>query len=149
MIRRPPRSTLFPYTTLFRSRFVDVDHDNKVALVAEVAEKMIAVGQFERIDGPRPRAEVAFLVADKHHHRGLGQLLLEHLAQIGRELHIEEFVAEVLPDNVGMLQVFRDAGYQVKGGFEDGVVTMRFGIDATETSVGVMVAREHRADTAS
>src|SRR5256886_8818015 len=23
MIRRPPRSTLFPYTTLFRSRFVD------------------------------------------------------------------------------------------------------------------------------
>src|SRR5438045_7773684 len=24
MIRRPPRSTLFPYTTLFRSRIVDV-----------------------------------------------------------------------------------------------------------------------------
>src|SRR5258705_2118650 len=24
MIRRPPRSTLFPYTTLFRSRFVDL-----------------------------------------------------------------------------------------------------------------------------
>src|SRR5258708_14550895 len=24
MIRRPPRSTLFPYTTLFRSRFVSV-----------------------------------------------------------------------------------------------------------------------------
>src|SRR2546430_9110602 len=24
MIRRPPRSTLFPYTTLFRSRFEDV-----------------------------------------------------------------------------------------------------------------------------
>ncbi|GAA1942675.1 bifunctional acetate--CoA ligase family protein/GNAT family N-acetyltransferase [Nocardioides marmoribigeumensis] len=131
------------------SRFVDVDHDHKVALVAEVAEKMIAVGQFERIDGPRPRAEVAFLVQDRHHHRGIGQLLLEHLAQIGRELAIEEFVAEVLPDNTGMLQVFRDAGYEVKGGFEDGVVAMRFAIDATETSVGVMLAREHRADTAS
>src|SRR3989440_2893108 len=25
MIRRPPRSTLFPYTTLFRSRFLEVD----------------------------------------------------------------------------------------------------------------------------
>src|SRR3712207_7649078 len=25
MIRRPPRSTLFPYTTLFRSRAVDTD----------------------------------------------------------------------------------------------------------------------------
>ncbi len=130
-------------------RFIDVDHVTKVALVAEVAEKMIAVGQFERIEGARPRAEVAFLVQDRHHHRGIGQLLLEHLAQIGRELGIEEFVAEVLPDNTGMLQVFRDAGYQVKGGFEDGVVSMRFGIDATETSVGVMLAREHRADTAS
>src|SRR5229473_1193298 len=26
MIRRPPRSTLFPYTTLFRSQFVEVEH---------------------------------------------------------------------------------------------------------------------------
>src|SRR3712207_8661093 len=26
MIRRPPRSTLFPYTTLFRSELVDEDH---------------------------------------------------------------------------------------------------------------------------
>src|SRR5256885_3901970 len=25
MIRRPPRSTLFPYTTLFRSEFLDID----------------------------------------------------------------------------------------------------------------------------
>src|SRR3712207_7640219 len=25
MIRRPPRSTLFPYTTLFRSRFGDIE----------------------------------------------------------------------------------------------------------------------------
>src|SRR5260370_17973323 len=27
MIRRPPRSTLFPYTTLFRSRRCDIDFD--------------------------------------------------------------------------------------------------------------------------
>src|SRR2546430_7534949 len=27
MIRRPPRSTLFPYTTLFRSKIVDIDMD--------------------------------------------------------------------------------------------------------------------------
>src|SRR3989454_10977706 len=25
MIRRPPRSTLFPYTTLFRSRYADIE----------------------------------------------------------------------------------------------------------------------------
>src|SRR2546430_10331572 len=29
MIRRPPRSTLFPYTTLFRSRALDRLHDDR------------------------------------------------------------------------------------------------------------------------
>ena len=133
-------------------RFVDVDHHDRVALMLTVAERMIAVGQFERLPGragERDRAEVAFLVQDRHQHRGIGQLLLEHLAQVGREVEVAEFVAEILPDNAGMLQVFRDAGYQVTGGFEDGVVAMRFPIDPTVTSLGVMVAREHRADTAS
>src|SRR5438874_6817991 len=37
MIRRPPRSTLFPYTTLFRSRF---------ALVAYADEANASVGQY-------------------------------------------------------------------------------------------------------
>src|SRR5438552_11839929 len=32
MIRRPPRSTLFPYTTLFRSPFVHRDHVAATAL---------------------------------------------------------------------------------------------------------------------
>src|SRR3712207_8396398 len=35
MIRRPPRSTLFPYTTLFRSFFVKASQDN-VALFGNV-----------------------------------------------------------------------------------------------------------------
>src|SRR3712207_7840258 len=36
MIRRPPRSTLFPYTTLFRSVLDDRLHD--LLVVAELAE---------------------------------------------------------------------------------------------------------------
>src|SRR5260370_32528466 len=34
MIRRPPRSTLFPYTTLFRSQFDDDVHGREQAAVA-------------------------------------------------------------------------------------------------------------------
>src|SRR3712207_8154957 len=30
MIRRPPRSTLFPYTTLFRSKFAVASHTDEV-----------------------------------------------------------------------------------------------------------------------
>src|SRR2546430_13252317 len=36
MIRRPPRSTLFPYTTLFRSRIEDAAADvNRIGALAE------------------------------------------------------------------------------------------------------------------
>src|SRR3989442_3205049 len=42
MIRRPPRSTLFPYTTLFRSvrqRLPEVVHEQVFAFVLSLAEK--------------------------------------------------------------------------------------------------------------
>src|SRR2546425_9567618 len=35
MIRRPPRSTLFPYTTLFRSNFATLREFNSGAFLAE------------------------------------------------------------------------------------------------------------------
>src|SRR3712207_7797701 len=34
MIRRPPRSTLFPYTTLFRSRLTETDRRLRVLLTS-------------------------------------------------------------------------------------------------------------------
>ena len=37
MIRRPPRSTLFPYTTLFRSHNLIIDHFRKEKLNNEVS----------------------------------------------------------------------------------------------------------------
>src|SRR2546426_11965276 len=42
MIRRPPRSTLFPYTTLFRSLVVDMgtpDYETRVAILRRKAEE--------------------------------------------------------------------------------------------------------------
>src|SRR3712207_8158799 len=41
MIRRPPRSTLFPYTTLFRSRRV-VEFQQHGAALLEVHERVVA-----------------------------------------------------------------------------------------------------------
>src|SRR3712207_556141 len=42
MIRRPPRSTLFPYTTLFRSRYQNV----KLPLLAESTDIRFSVFSF-------------------------------------------------------------------------------------------------------
>jgi acyl-CoA synthetase (NDP forming)/GNAT superfamily N-acetyltransferase len=136
-------------------RFTHVDHRDRVAFVLTVATRMIAVGRFDRIPPEEAKdpgvveAEVAFLVQDAHQGRGIANLLLEHLAQAARELGIDRFVADVLPENRRMLQTFREAGYHVAGGFTDGVMRVVFPIDSTDTSVNVMQAREHRAEAAS
>src|SRR2546430_3944848 len=56
MIRRPPRSTLFPYTTLFRSRRL-VRALASVVPVVEGAEVTEAILDGDRIVGVRARGE--------------------------------------------------------------------------------------------
>src|SRR5258708_12696331 len=45
MIRRPPRSTLFPYTTLFRSVTTDSRHDFEVYLNLASRLKLTGINQ--------------------------------------------------------------------------------------------------------
>ncbi len=128
-------------------RFTRVDHDRRVALVALLGGAIIGVARYDALDDDN--AEVAFLVEDAHQGRGLAQLLLEHLAQAARDRGLRGFVADVLPDNSRMIQVFREQGYRVSGELSDGVLRMTFPIEQTDTAVGVLAAREHRAEAVS
>lgn len=129
------------------ARFTQVDYVDRVALILTVGEQMIAVGRYDRSEDDE--AEVAFLVEDAHHGRGIAPLLLEHLAEAARERGIIKFFAEVLPENRVMAHVFAEAGYRVSRGIEDGVLLVEFPILPTDTSVGVMERREHRAERTS
>ena len=149
-------------------RFTRVDHHDRVALIAvrtvraapapaealedeaasnEPIEQIIGVARFDRITADE--AEVAFNIADAHHGRGLGSVLLEHLAAAAREVGVRRFTAEVLPQNGRMIAVFREAGYEVSQTVEDGVVTVVFDIDPTDRSLAVTADREHRAEARS
>src|SRR5699024_1271486 len=75
-----------------------------------------------------------------------GSVLLEHLAAAARERGISTFTAEVLPQNVRMINVFTDAGFDVERTLDDGVVLVSFRIDPTARSLAVMAEREHRAE---
>ena len=129
------------------ARFTTVDHVERVAFVVTVGGRIIGVGRYDRV-APR-EAEVAFNISDAHQGRGLGSVLLEHLAAAARENGIHRFVAEVLPQNRKMISVFRDAGYEVGHQYDDGVIHLEFDIDPTERSLAVMEAREHRAEALS
>ncbi|MFB9430814.1 bifunctional acetate--CoA ligase family protein/GNAT family N-acetyltransferase [Streptoalloteichus tenebrarius] len=129
-------------------RFTTVDHHDRVALVALLGDEIVAVGRFDRLGGG-DSAEVAFVVEDGHQGRGLGSILLEHLAAAARERGLARFVAEVLAENTQMIRVFRDAGYQVSRAMEEGVVHLEFAIDPTEESLAVARAREQAAEARS
>ncbi|MEU3274132.1 GNAT family N-acetyltransferase [Saccharomonospora sp. NPDC006951] len=136
--RIPPRDLV---------RFSTVDHHDRVAFVAMLGDDIVAVGRYERLD--QDSAEVAFVVDDAHQGRGLGSILLEHLAAAASESGLRRFVAEVLAENSAMIRVFRDAGYQVSRDFEEGVVHLEFDIDPTEESLAVARAREQAAEARS
>jgi len=129
-------------------RFTEVDYKDRVAFVITIHGEIIGIGRYDRLTDPT-EAEVAFNIADAHQGRGIGSILLEHLAAAAHENGIRKFTAEVLPENRKMLMVFSDAGYDVKRHFDDGVVSLEFNIDPTEKSRAVMESREHRAEARS
>ncbi|WP_026550798.1 GNAT family N-acetyltransferase [Arthrobacter sp. Br18] len=129
-------------------RFTEVDYHDRVAFVITRGSDIIGIGRYDRLDDPL-EAEVAFNVSDSHQGRGVGSILLEHLAAAARENGIRRFSAEVLPENRKMIMVFAEAGYEVERHFDDGVVMLSFDIDQTRKSRAVMEAREHRAEARS
>ncbi|WP_420119248.1 GNAT family N-acetyltransferase [Micromonospora sp.] len=130
-------------------RFVTVDHRDREAFVVLAGDRIVAVGRYERLGPAAPEAEVAFVVEDAYQGRGIGSVLLEHLADAARRAGIGHFVAEVLPTNGVMLRVFADFGYQVQRQFADGVVHLTFPIAPTEATLAVQRGREHRTEARS
>src|SRR5256884_6969926 len=82
MIRRPPRSTLFPYTTLFRSR-LGVRLGNW--LTAEQARSLWQLPNAGTLKSKRDRAILAVLLGCGLRRRELSDLTLDHFQR--REEH--------------------------------------------------------------
>lgn len=83
------------------------DGEDHLGLVALLNGDVVAHAAYVRTEVPR-QAEVAVEVADELHHLGLGTVLIRLLAQTAERHGIESFVAEVLPENRAMLDVFED-----------------------------------------
>ena len=83
-----------------------------VARVALLGGEVVAAARYDVVDDGV--AEVAFVVADEHQGRGVGTLLLEHLAVIARSQGIHTFAADTLPGNANMLGMFAAAGWDAR-----------------------------------
>jgi RimJ/RimL family protein N-acetyltransferase len=104
------------------SFFVNVDFVNHVALVAVAEEdgRPVIVGGGRYIVVAPGQAELAFAVVDKYQGQGIGTILMRHLVTIARRSGLRELVADVLPDNRQMLNVFQKSGLQLSTRRESG-----------------------------
>ena len=129
-------------------RFTEPDFIHHVGLVATLregeAERIIGVGRYMMHDTGH-RAEVAFAVADEYQGRGIGTLLLEHLAPLARANGITEFEADVLGENNKMLEVFAKSGFVARRSVEGGVVHVTFPTEETEQFLQASHTRERVA----
>jgi acyl-CoA synthetase (NDP forming)/GNAT superfamily N-acetyltransferase len=137
-----------PQTAYRAARFAEVDYEATFGIVAELGDELIAVATWQRADDPTA-AEVAFAVADEHQARGIGSLLLEHLAATGRAAGLTRFEASTLAENRRMLRVFHEAGWDVTREHVEGVVELSFPIDDDARAREVLYRREHFAEARS
>jgi acetyl coenzyme A synthetase (ADP forming)-like protein len=121
--------------------FTTVDYDTRMALIVLDGESMVAVARYDREGAGSKEAEVAFAVADDQQGRGIGTELLQLLTSHARQNGVEQFRAFVLPENVQMMRVFRNSGYELRRTVDDGVYTVDFPVAYTE---GARTAAEHR-----
>jgi acetate---CoA ligase (ADP-forming) len=103
-------------------RAVDVDYADRYGLIATRGGDTQPVGHSTYIRSSPEAAEVAFAVADALQGRGLGTILLAHLAEVADEQGISAFFAEVLPENHRMIEVFRESGFPVAVRSEPGSI---------------------------
>ena len=127
------KATLEPKEVEF---FTKVDYSDRMALIALLDGKMIAVARYDREGHDATSAEVAFSVADRHQGRGLGTQLLQLLTTHARSHGIERFHAYVLPENRQMMRVFRNSGYEMTRTIDDGVFTVDFPVATSEGMSG-------------
>ncbi|BCJ49353.1 GNAT family N-acetyltransferase [Actinoplanes sp. NBRC 14428] len=123
--------------------------DRHLVVAAAEAGHIVGVASAERTDDTARRAEFAVFVAEPARGRGIGTLLLEHLAVRARALGITELVGEVLPVNTGMLRVAHDLSARVWSRFGDGVVDVGLATGDDESAVAAIDARDRCAERAS
>ncbi|MFI6832547.1 GNAT family N-acetyltransferase [Kribbella sp. NPDC050241] len=125
------------------SHHLATDHDGHVALVAEYGDQLVGVASYEPLRAGE--AEMAFLLEDSVHGRGIGTLLLEQLAATARENGIQRLRADTLAENAPMLRVFAGSGFEQVRKLDSGVVELVLDTAYRPSTLERMADRERAA----
>ena len=119
-----------PLDSLSRAQLAyltEVDHRNHVAWGVLHNDEPVAVARIVRLNGDRLAAELAVTVVDEFQRRGIARLLVTVMAELARDLGIERFVFEALPENEALLTLLR--GFGARYEMTDGVISGSVDLD--------------------
>src|SRR3954469_16560031 len=126
---------------------VDVDHRRHEALLAlDDNGRALGVARYVRTPGDPESAEVAVVVVDDWHRRGLGTALLDRLTSRARENGIRRYTAIVSEDNDIVLDALERAGAARMGASEGEI---EFELDVPSEGIGDRLQSVLRAAAAS
>ncbi len=128
---------------------LDVDYADRFGLVAETGTpgQIVSHAAYVRIDDHR--AEVAFLVADAWQGRGISTIMLAHLAAAADTRGITTFVAQVLPANHRMIEVFRQSGFPIDRRTTRDAIEIELPTSLTPEAIARFEERERTAAVAA
>ncbi|MFI7341279.1 GNAT family N-acetyltransferase [Streptomyces sp. NPDC050085] len=118
------------------------------ALAAEHDGALIGLAEYEADPGSTT-AEISLAVDDDWHHRGIGTLLLEHLADAARGAGFTAFRADALAENHEVLKVFADLGLHLSRHFDGPEVHCTVELTENEGYLSAVDRRASAADAAS
>jgi acetyltransferase len=113
------------------TRICFIDYDREMALAAERRNpttgenEILGVARLTRVLGTND-AEVAVLVSDQFHGRGLGKELLARLMIVGADEKLSALKADILPDNHDVMRICEKLGFTLHHSVEDEVVKAEF-----------------------
>ncbi|MDQ3985141.1 MAG: GNAT family N-acetyltransferase, partial [Actinomycetota bacterium] len=132
-------------------RFTEVDYKDSFGLVAETSRnggpRIVALASYV-LTGEK-KAEAAVVVDDPLQGKGVGSILVEHLAEAASAAGIETFEAEVMAANSDMLEVVRGLSLPFTSNLESGVVHVEFPTSPTEEAIAAFEKREAVAAAAA
>jgi len=97
-------------------RIMSFDPQREIVLLATVGngDDETVVGSGRYVVGVPGTAEIAFVVEEDYHGRGLASRLLRHLAKVARDQGVITFEADVLAGNATMQAVFERTGWATR-----------------------------------
>lgn len=126
------RTILFRFFEVIRSmphdhlvRYTQIDYDREMAIVATGKEKgrkrIFGVGRLNYYPNLES-LEFSVVVGDPWQRQGLGAKLLNTCIEIARERGVNELWGEVMPENLGMLNLCRKCGFDIEKNEETGLM---------------------------